>query len=127
MPDEKSTLYVRLGGEQSIEAVVQDFYRRVLSDPLLSPFFEDVAFDRLHRMQREFFAAALGGPIRYTGRPLNVVHAALGIRPRHLARFLEHLMKTLADRDISEPDRYDIYSRINLYADEITGTAAVDG
>ncbi|MEZ4334107.1 MAG: group 1 truncated hemoglobin [Myxococcota bacterium] len=121
------TLYERLGGERAIEAVIGDFYDRVLADPLLAPFFEGIERDRLRRMQREFFAAALGGPIRYTGRPLNVVHAGLGIRTRHLARFLEHLTATLADRELTERDRYDIYTRIHRYADEITGTTSVDG
>lgn len=121
-----STLYERLGGEPAIAAVVQDFYRRVLADPLLVPFFRGVAPDRLARMQREFFAAALEGPIRYSGRPLNAVHGGLGIRPAHLARFLEHLMATLADRALSERDRYDVYSRIHRYADEITGGNEID-
>lgn len=122
-----SSLYDRLGGERAIAAVVDDFYGRVLADPLLAPFFVGVERDRLRRMQREFFAAALGGPVLYTGRPLNVVHAGRGIRTRHLARFLEHLTATLADRDLSERDRYDIYSRIHTYADEITGSTTVDG
>ncbi len=126
MPNGSSTLYERLGGERAIGGLIQDFYRRVLLDPLLEPFFENIEPERLHRMQREFFAAALGGPIRYTGRPLNVVHAGLGIRTRHLARFLEHLTATLADREISERDRYDIYSRIHKYADDITGSTAID-
>jgi hypothetical protein len=56
-----------------------------------------------------------------------VVHAGLGIRTRHLARFLDHPTATLADREISEHDRYDIYSRINTYADDITGSTALDG
>lgn len=127
MGDEKSTLFDRIGGEQAIGALVHDFHQRVLSDPLLTPFFVDVEPDRLHRMQREFFAAALGGPIRYSGRPLNVVHAGLGIRTRHLARFLEHLTATLADRALSDHDRYDVYSRIHTYADDITGSTTVDG
>lgn len=127
MAGSSPTLYERLGGERAIEAVIGDFYDRVLADPLLAPFFEGVERDRLRRMQREFFAAALGGPIRYTGRPLTVVHAGRGIRTRHLARFLEHLTATLADRDLSERDRYDIYTRIHRYADEITGTTSVDG
>lgn len=127
MPNGSSTLYERLGGERAIEGLIQDFYRRVLLDPLLAPFFENSEPERLHRMQREFFAAALGGPLRYTGRPLNVVHAGLGIRTHHLARFLEHLTATLADREISERDRYDIYSRIHKFADDITGSTAIDG
>lgn len=126
MANAGSTLYERLGGERAIAAVVQDFYARVFADPQLAPFFAGVETDRLARMQREFFAAALGGPIRYSGRPLNAVHANLGIRPRHLARFLEHMMATLADRAITESDRYDVYSRIHRYADDITGNAEID-
>jgi hemoglobin len=122
-----STLYERLGGERAIAAVVEAFYGRVLADPLLAPFFAGVETDRLRRMQREFFAAALGGPIRYSGRPLHVVHAGLGIGIRHLARFLDHLMATLADHDLSERDRYDLYTRIHKYADDITGGTAIDG
>jgi hemoglobin len=127
MTNGSSTLFERVGGERAIGAVVQAFYGRVLADPLLAPFFEGIERDRLQRMQREFFAAALGGPILYTGRPLNVVHAGLGIRTRHLARFLEHLTATLADHELSERDCYDIYTRIHKYADDITGSTTTDG
>ena len=36
-------------------------------------------------------------------------------------------MATLRDRGIGEDDAYDIVSRINTYADEITGESTVDG
>ena len=121
------SLYERLGGERAIGSLVEAFYGRVLADPLLAPFFAGVETDCLRRMQREFFAAALGGPIRYGGRPLNVIHAGRGIRTRHLARFLDHLMAELADRDLSERDCYEIYTRIHKYADEITGATSIDG
>jgi hemoglobin len=127
MSDKKPTLYERLGGDKAIEEVTYSFYSRVFADPELSPFFEGVAQERLQTMQREFFAAALDGPIRYSGRPLTEVHAGMNIKPRHLSRFLDHLMEAFADRGIDERDRYEIYSRINTYADEITGTTSVDG
>jgi hemoglobin len=123
MTDDRPTLYERLGGDEAIGEMIYDFYRRVFSDPELSPFFTGVSQDRLQTMQREFFSAALDGPIRYTGRPIYEAHAGLGIELRHLSRFLDHLMETLADRQIDEQDRYDIRSRINTYADEITGVA----
>lgn len=74
-----------------------------------------------------FFAAALDGPIQYTGRTMSEVHAGRGIRKRYLARFVDHLVATLHDQQIDESDAYDIISRINTYADEITGDATVDG
>lgn len=125
MTDDKITLYDRLGGDEAIGELVYDFYRRVFADPELSPFFKEISQERLQTMQREFFSAALDGPIRYTGRPLYEAHAELGIELRHLSRFLDHLMETLADRQISDEDRYDIRSRINTYADEITGVTPV--
>lgn len=121
------SLYERVGGERAVDELVGEFYRRVLSDPELSPFFTDVEMDKLRCMQREFFAAALGGPVTYSGRPIAEVHAGRGIRPRHLQRFMDHLMETLRDRALDEDDVYDIASRINLYADQITDTTTVDG
>jgi len=125
MTEEKPTLYDRLGGDEAIGEMIYDFYRRVFADPELSPFFTGIEQERLNTMQREFFSAAFDGPIRYTGRPIHEAHAGLGIELRHLSLFVDHLMETLADRKISEQDRYDIRSRINTYADEITGAAPV--
>ena len=126
-PRESVSLYERLGGDEVIEEVVYDFYRRIFADPELSPFFEKTDADRLHCMQREFFAAALEGPSGYSGRSLAEAHAGLGIQVRHIRRFVDHLMATLADRGLEESDRYEICSQINTYADEITGTTTVDG
>ena len=122
-----SSLYQRIGGAQNIDAMIYEFYRRVFADPLLSPFFEEADAQRLRRMQREFFAAALEGPIEYSGMSLREAHAGRGIETQHLARFVEHLMQVLADRGIEEADRYEIVSHINTYADEITGGTTVDG
>jgi hemoglobin len=121
------TLFERIGGEPVVARLVDAFYERVLGDDELRPFFADTSMGKLQRMQREFFAAALGGPIRYSGRPLGEVHYGLGIRPRHLRRFLDHLLDTLRGQGIDAQDVYEIASRIQTYADEITGTTSVDG
>jgi hemoglobin len=124
---EQGTLYDRVGGDAGVDALIVVFYRRVFADPELSPFFEGVPRDRLRTMQHEFFSAALDGPVAYGGRPLREVHAGLGIQLRHLSRFLGHLMETLSEHSITEADRYEIYSRINTYADEITGSTPIGG
>ena len=50
-----STLYEQIGGEPTIEKLVSTFYRNVLADPLLSPFFEETSIERLMKMQKAFF------------------------------------------------------------------------
>ncbi|MCH7477379.1 MAG: hypothetical protein IIA14_04680 [SAR324 cluster bacterium] len=53
------TLYEKLGGEQTIKVVVEEFYVRVLADPLLKPAFEGVELSRLKRHQALFLSQAL--------------------------------------------------------------------
>jgi len=126
MPAEPS-LYERIGGQPAVDELITAFYGRVLADPALAPFFSETPIDRLQTMQREFFAAALGGPIRYSGASLVETHAGRGITTRHLARFVEHLLETLRSQGLQEEDVLEIISRINTYATEITGEVGVDG
>ena len=121
MLDKRQTLYARIGGEKTIVELIDDFYDRVLADPELNPFFKNTSMDKLRRMQREFFSAALDGPITYTGEPLSHVHHGRGITKRHFALYVDHLIDTLRDHGIIDQDVQDIVGRINTYADEITG------
>lgn len=121
------TLYQRIGGEETVAALVGAFYRRVMADEELGPFFARTSIEKLESMQREFFAAALDGPVEYSGRSLSEAHHGRGIRRRHVARFVAHLLATLEDQGLEERDVVEIYARINTYVDEITGRTTVDG
>jgi len=124
---DSGTLFQRVGGEDAVQKLLVAFYERVLADDELRGFFEQTPIEKLQHMQHEFFCAALDGPIEYSGRSISEVHVNMDIQPFHLARFLEHLVDTLRQLRIDEDDIYDIYSRINTYADEITGETNVDG
>ncbi len=121
------SLYERIGGEETIASLIDAFYDRIISDEELRPFFANSSVETIRRMQREFFAAALGGPIVYAGRGLREAHSGRGITKVHFRRFIDHLMETLKDYEISEQDSYDIISRLNTYVDEITSDTNVDG
>lgn len=127
MPNNHPTLFERVGGEQMIAEVVDGFYDRVLADPELKPFFRNTSIDKLRSMQREFFGAALDGPVTYTGKPLSHVHHGRGITKHHFTLFVNHLLDTLRDRGINDQDVTDIISRIRIYADEITGDISSAG
>jgi hemoglobin len=125
MSGDPRSLYDRIGGGEAVERFLDAFYGRVLGDPELSPFFENTSMDRLRNMQREFFGAALDGPIRYSGRSLVEVHAGRGIEVRHFARFVEHLLETLKDQGVDEDDVYEVIARVNTYVDQITGEGSI--
>ena len=123
--EKQVTLFDRVGGEQGVKNLVRAFYDRVLQDPELASFFEDASIDRLYRMQYEFFAAALGGPVTYSGLSIQQAHFGLGIDKDDFCRFVNHLIETMKSFQLTEHEIHTLISRVNTYADEVTGSAVV--
>ncbi len=121
------TLYDQIGGEAVIDKLISTFYSRVLSDPMLQPFFEHTSIEKLTKMQKSFFSIALGGPVPETEIRLYEAHRDRGIERRHLTRFTEHLIATLREIGIEERAAIRVYERIATYADEVLGDSSVDG
>lgn len=90
------SIYDEIGGAASVSAAVDDFYRRVLDDPALGPYFTGTDVKRLKGHQRAFIAAAIGGPEPYLGRNMAEAHAQLEITPADFDRVVGHLVDTLA-------------------------------
>ena len=123
MTSDAPSLFDRIGGAPAVEQLLAAFYTRMLDDPELAPFFENTSMEQLQKLQRAFFATALGGPSPYEGPPLREVHRGMGINLRHLARFVDHLLAVLRERGIGRRDAVAIIDRISAHADEITGQA----
>jgi hypothetical protein len=47
--DEAPSLYDQLGGEAAVQLTVENFYKRVLRDPQLMPFFVEKDMDYIKR------------------------------------------------------------------------------
>src|SRR5580692_2041549 len=89
------TIYDAIGGDTALVAVVDDFYGRVLADPDLAGFFAGTNMTRLKGRQVEFFAAALGGPLPYTGASIRDAHRGRAIAQRHFDLVAGHLVASL--------------------------------
>jgi hemoglobin len=129
MSDDQDTLYSRIGGEGAIVSLIDKFYGRVLNDPDLREFFTNSSIEQLKKIQREFFAAALDGPVKYAGNDLSHIHQGRGIQRKHFRLFVNHLIRVLEEEHlISRRDAMDIVFRIATYFEQITGDAGgVDG
>lgn len=117
------TLYERLGGEDMISTLIPAFYVKVLADAELAPFFRHMSIEKLHEMQRDFFAMATGGPIAYSGRPLAHAHHGRGISKHHFALFTTHLVDTLLDMGVTQSEADEVIDRVNTFVNEVTGTS----
>ena len=56
METPKTTLYDKLGGQQAIEQVVDDFYKLVLADDSVNHFFADTDMEKQRRHQTAFIS-----------------------------------------------------------------------
>ena len=117
----ETTLYEQIGGADGITRLIDVFYARVLADPELKPFFANVGMAKLRRMQVELFSAALGGPQRYSGRPIIEAHRRLKIGLQDYQRFIRHLFDTLdhAGFGLTEQERYEVVGRLNILTNDV--------
>jgi hemoglobin len=117
---EISTIYDRIGGQDTLEQVVDDFYARVLSDDRLSSYFAGTNENRLKGRQVEFLAAALGGPEPYTGASMRQVHQGRGITMRHFNLVAGHLEDALIAAGVPAATVREILGVIAPLAHDIT-------
>ncbi|MDX8408675.1 MAG: group 1 truncated hemoglobin [Mariprofundales bacterium] len=98
-------LFDRLGGEAAVNAAVDIFYRKVLGDPFITPFFEGVDMAKQANKQKAFLTLAFGGPNDYSGKDMRDGHKHLvkqGLNDAHFDHILVHLRSTLAELGVAE-------------------------
>ncbi|MFT5285351.1 MAG: methyl-accepting chemotaxis protein [Planctomycetota bacterium] len=89
------SVYYRVGGADAIQALVDVFYKSVLANEELSPFFSNTVLDWLKNSQIQFIAMALGGPEHYSGGTMEQVHAHMGITQHHFDLVANCLVESL--------------------------------
>ena len=99
-------LFVRLGGREVVERIVDGLYDRIAEDPSLRPIFHDRAQGE-HLRQKYFFEEWMGGEPRYLqeiqGIGTNWFHRRFPIDRRFAGRWLRHLVESMREQRISEP------------------------
>jgi hemoglobin len=117
----RRSLYERVGGKEALGRLVDSFYDAVVADPELAPFFRGARMDKLRTMQREFLAAALGGPETYSGVKLAQAHSGLGVQASDFNRFVQHFVRVLEAMHAKPKDIQEVISRLNMHVDEVVG------
>lgn len=100
-------LYDLIGGQRTVWAATEAFYRRVLADDTLSPFFQTADMAQLRGRQSMFISMLLGGKVVYTGKDIASVHAgarALGLNDGHFDNFMKHFREALIEVGVP-PDK----------------------
>jgi len=106
------SVYEKIGGDAAVNAAVDIFYRKVLSDDRIAHFFDTVDMEAQHAKQKAFLTMAFGGPNNYTGKDMREAHKHMNLTEEHFTAVAECLVGTL--QELSVPQEY---------IDEIVGIA----
>jgi hemoglobin len=98
----EASLYERIGGEAAVDAAVDLFYRKVLSDDRISQYFDTVDMDAQRAKQKAFLTFAFGGPNSYSGKDMRAAHAKLALSEGDFDAVMENLGGTL--KELGVPD-----------------------
>ncbi|MCK5575028.1 MAG: group 1 truncated hemoglobin [Sphingomonadales bacterium] len=100
-----SSVFERVGGEAAVDAAVDVFYRKVLTDPSISHFFSNTPMPEQRAKQKAFLTMAFGGPNNYTGQDMREGHAHLvkdGLNDSHFDAVARHLQATLEELGVAD-------------------------
>lgn len=99
-PPANDSVYQAWGGKAGIRAVMDDFVPRLIADPRTAPFFKGVNRENLTAQLTEQLCQEAGGPCRYEGPPMKLVHQDLEIRRRDFNALVEILQQAMDAKGI---------------------------
>ena len=102
--DSHKSIYEKYGGEEVIESIVDQFYVKVLADPLVNGFFAKTDMKKQAKHQTNFICFALGGPKKYLGKDMREAHKGMGLNDAHFDAIVNHLASTLLENGVSKED-----------------------
>ncbi len=121
-PQEKASLYTRLGGYDAISAVVDNVVQRLAEDKQLGRFWAHRGMDGLKREKQlivDFIVNQAGGPLHYGGREMKASHAGMRITPDDWKIFMGHLDLTLQKFNVPSQEKADVVSFMESLKDDI--------
>ena len=121
-PADGQSLYQRLGGYDTIAAIIDATGARIGDDPDFDQFFgamDAEAGQRTRQLATLHLCEAAGGDCAYIGRDLKTVHAGMGITDEHWQSFMGYLGDALNERNVADAERAEVISIFSDLQDEI--------
>lgn len=113
------SLFERVGRQEGVDRIVEDFYRRVEADPEIRPVYP-ADLEPGKAKLKLFLAQWLGGPATYTeqfGHPrLRRRHFPFVIEEKHAGRWLRHMRGAMEAEGVPAADLKLIFERLGPLA-----------
>lgn len=125
MKTTSGTIYEAIGGAETIDRLVTNFYKRVGKHPDLIPIFPEDLTETAWK-QRLFLTQFFGGPRLFSkerGHPMmRRRHLPFEITPTRRNAWLECMNAALEETGIEEPIRTAIFEKLTMTANHMMNT-----
>ena len=105
---QEKSLYDRLGGKDSLTAVVDDFVGRCAADTRINMKFAKTDIPRLKTHLVEQLCQVTGGPCKYTGRDMKAAHKNLKVTEGEFNALVEDLVASLDKFNVPAKEKTDL-------------------
>ena len=106
------SLFERLGGKPAIEAVVGEFVARLAADPRVKFRFANSDVPSLTSDLVDFVCAAAGGPCKYQGREMDVLHASMQVSEEEWDATVEALVGALDKFEVGLAEKHEVLGAV---------------
>jgi hemoglobin len=117
-----TSLFDRLGGAGAVDAAVDIFYRKVLSDDRVNGYFDTTDMEGQAAKQKAFLTMAFGGPNNYSGKDMREGHkhmVANGLNDSHVDAIVELLGETLKELGVADAEIAEVAAVANSVRDDV--------
>jgi hemoglobin len=102
------SLYERLGGNEAITAVVDDFVARCAADGRINGKFARTDIPRLKKNLVDQVCEAAGGPCTYSGRDMRQTHDGMSVTGGEFEALVADLVATLDSFGVGEAEKAEL-------------------
>lgn len=93
-------LYLQLGGQSGLTALIDELMPRLLADARMNPFFKDVDQPKFKDLLASQFCDVAGGPCKYKGADMKKAHSGYDVTRANFNALVEVLQLSMDARGI---------------------------
>jgi hemoglobin len=123
---QEKSLYDRLGGEQAVSAVVDEFAGIVLKDERINKKFAKSDANRLVTNLKAFVCKATGGPCEYKGKDMKASHKNMGATDGEFNALVEDLVKALDKFNVPDKEKKELLGALGPLKGDIVEVKSKD-